>query len=63
MCAVNVNHEEVLRQSCETIATVNVGVNAVEKIVIQKTLLLREWVRKKLLSAASLVRVSWQKLS
>ncbi len=34
---VNVNHEEVLLQPCETIATVtgfNVGVNAVEKMVI-----------------------------
>ncbi len=39
VCAVNVNHEEALMQPCETIATatgLNVGVNAVEKMVIQK---------------------------
>ncbi len=42
VCAVNVNHEERLLQPCETIATVNaglnVGVNAVEKMVNQKNL-------------------------
>ncbi len=41
VCAVNVNHEDGLLQPCETIATVNtglnVGVNAMEKMVIQKT--------------------------
>ncbi len=42
VCAVNVNHEEGLLQPCETIATVNAGlnacVNAVEKMVNQKNL-------------------------
>ncbi len=39
-CAVNVNHEEGLLQPRETIATVtglNMGVNAVKKMVNQKT--------------------------
>ncbi len=41
VCAVNVNYEKGLLQPCETIATVtglNVGVNAVEKMVNQKNL-------------------------
>ncbi len=41
-CAVNVNHEEGLLQPRETIATVtglNMGVNAVKKMVNQKNLI------------------------
>ncbi len=67
VCAVNVNHEEGLLQPCETIATVNAGVDAVEKMVNQRNLCTKylrvRCIGEKIFNAVSLVRVSWQKLN
>ncbi len=67
VCAVNVSHEDGLLQPCETIATVNAGVDAVKNMVSQEvfcTKYLRvRCIGEKIFNAVSLVRVSWQKLN